>query len=174
VSAAEEVAMKQTRPAGIGDPAPVVEGRTDEGTPISLADFKGRALAVFLLGRALDRAAKGFLRRLAERTPEFLAAECSPLAVSAEPAAALAVARDAERLPFLLISDTELGIHRALGGGVPAGPAGAWLFDDRGAVVAAVPALGPAETIAAALAALVRVRQAGGQSRNEPLAPIPK
>jgi peroxiredoxin len=150
--------VTRTRRLGIGDQAPTCEGRTDEGTPISLADFKGRSLAVFLLGRALNRATRTFLSQLAKRTPELLAAECSPLAISAEPAEMLAELRDASALPFLLISDTELGIHRALAGSVPPGPSGAWLFDGDGALVASVPALGAKEQIAAVLAALARVR----------------
>jgi len=143
---------------GIGDPAPAAEGRTDEGTPISLADFKGRALAVFLLGRGLDRATRAQLRQLAKRTPEFLALECSPLAVSTEPAEMLAEIRESEGLPFLMISDTELGIHRALAGAVPARPPGAWLIDGSGAIAASVPALGFKEQISAALATLARIR----------------
>ena len=150
--------MKRERPLGIGAPAPTAEGRTDEGTPISLADFKGRALAVFVLGRDLNRAARTLLAQLAKRAPEFLAAECSPVAISAEPAEMLAEIRDSEGLPFLMISDTELGIHRALTGAAPAGPSGVWLFDSSGAVVAAVPSLGPKEQISAAVAALARVR----------------
>ena len=150
--------MSRARPIGIGDPAPAAEGRTDEGTPISLADFKGRPLAVFLLGRELNRAARTLLAQIAKRTPDFLAAECSPLAISAEPAEMLAELRDASALPFLLISDTELGIHRALTGAAPAGPSGVWLFDSSGAAVATVPPLGPKEQISAAVAALARVR----------------
>ena len=150
--------MTRSRPIGIGDPAPAAEGRTDEGTPISLADFKGRALAAFLLGRELNRAARSLLAQIAKRTPELLAADCSPLAVSAEPAEMLAELRDASALPFLLISDTELAIHRALAGSVPAGPSGAWLFDAAGALIASVPPLGAKEQISAALAALARAR----------------
>jgi len=150
--------VRGPRQLGIGDPAPAAEGRTDEGTPISLADFKGRALAVFLLGRGLDRATRAQLRQLAKRTPEFLDRECSPVAVSTEPAEMLAEVRESEGLPFLMISDTELGIHRALAGAVPARPSGAWLFDGSGAVAASVPALGFKEQISAALAALARVR----------------
>ena len=150
--------MTRARPLGIGDPAPTAEGRTDEGTPISLADFKGRALAVFLLGRDLNRATRTILSQLAKRTPEFLAAECSPVAISTEPAEMLAELRDSEALPFLMISDTELGIHRALTGAAPAGPSGAWLFDRAGAAVASVPPLGSKEQISAVLAALDRVR----------------
>ncbi|MCK9459269.1 MAG: redoxin domain-containing protein [Proteobacteria bacterium] len=150
--------MSRARPVGIGDPAPAAEGRTDEGTPISIADFKGRALAVFLLGRELNRAARALLAQLAKRTPDFLAAECSPLAISAEPAEMLAELRDASALPFLLVSDTELGIHRALAGTVPPGPSGAWLFDRTGALIATVPALGAKEQVPAVLAALARLR----------------
>jgi peroxiredoxin len=150
--------VRGARRLGVGDPAPLAEGRTDEGTPIALADFKGRALAVFLLGRRLDRAARAQLRLLAKRTPEFLRLECSPLVISAEPAEVLAAIRDAERLPFVTISDTELGIHRALAGSVPERSAGVWLFDGDGALAAAVPTLGFKEQVAAALAALGRIR----------------
>jgi len=150
--------VKEMRQLGIGDPAPGAEGRTDEGTPISLADFKGRALAVFLLGRGIDRATRTQLRQLAKRTPEFLALECSPLAVSTEAAEMLAEIRESEGLPFLMISDTDLGIHRALAGAVPARSPGAWLIDGSGVVAASIPALGFKEQISAALAALARVR----------------
>jgi peroxiredoxin len=162
MSGGGEHAADGTRPLGTGDSAPIAEGRTDEGTPISLADFKGRALAVFLLGRGIKRGTRTLLAQLARRTPEFLAAECSPVAVSTEPAEMLAELRDASALPFLMISDTELGIHRALAGAVPAGPSGVWLFDKAGAVVATVPALGFQEQISAALAALDRVRAQRG------------
>jgi len=150
--------MKKARPLAVGDIVPIAEGRTDEGTPISLADFKGRALAVFLLGSELNRTARALLKHLAKSTPEFLALECSPIAVSTEPAEMLAEVRNAEGLPFLMISDTELALHRAFAGAPPAGAAGAWLVDKKGAIVAAVPPLGYKEQISATLAALARVR----------------
>jgi peroxiredoxin Q/BCP len=149
-------------PLGPGGAAPVVEGRTDEGTPISLADFKGRALAVFLLGRGIDRAARALLRAIAAAAPELLRAEHSPVAVSAEPAAMLAELRDTEALPFLLISDTELGIHRALAGEVRRGPGGAWLVDKDGIVAAVIPPRKDKELIAAVLAALARTQRRPG------------
>ena len=150
--------MKKARPLGVGDRVPTAEGRTDEGTPISLADFRGRALAVILLGRELNRTARALLKHLAKRTPEFLALECSPIAVSTEPAEMLAELRDAEGLPFLLVSDTELALHRAFAGAATAGQAGTWIVDRAGAVAASVPPLGYKEQISAALAALARVR----------------
>lgn len=144
--------------ARVGDPAPKIAGRTDEGTPLALADLAGRALAVFALGGPVDAPRLGTLAALAERTGDFLDRAHSPVALLAGPQPVLASIRDDLDPPFLCLADPRGAIHRALGGPEGARLGGVWLFGEDGRVSAALPRLGTDELLKAVLAAVERVR----------------
>ncbi|MBN2717073.1 MAG: redoxin domain-containing protein [Deltaproteobacteria bacterium] len=141
----------------IDDDIPSVPGRTDEGTPISLTDFKGRALAVFFLGKGFERTELTLVKNIKRRIDEFLEFECSPIVVSMEPEEILSSAREAEDLPFLLISDYHGAIHEAVNGLPTESAIGSWIVNDESKIVAAVPSMPPREQVSATVAALSRI-----------------
>jgi len=145
-------------PLTSGDPAPDEEGKTDEGTSVSLADFEGRTLAVFFTGRGQGRTKETLIRGIQTRIKEFLDCNCSPLVVSADSVEVLAARRDEDDLPFLMISDPELHIHRAFSGAMPGVEnRGAWVIDDSGRISAALAPMPPREQISAVLSFLTRI-----------------
>ncbi len=146
--------MKKVRPLIVGGRAPVVPGRTDEGTPISLADFKGRALAVFLIGKGYSRDHRTLLNRIRKSTSDFMEMDVSPVVISGEAEEVLSSLRESLSLPYLMMSDRSMSIHKELSGG---SDEGVWVFDARGRVASVVPAMGPKEQVGAVLAALNRV-----------------
>ena len=141
----------------IDDAIPSVPGRTDEGTPISLADFKGRALAVFFLGKGFDRTEMTMVKNIKRRIDEFLEFECSPVIVSMEPEEILSSIREAEDLPFLLISDRYGAIHEAVNGAPTEASIGSWIVNDDSRIVSAVNPMPPREQVSATVAALSRI-----------------
>jgi len=160
------MSKSNSRPLIIDDEIPDISGRTDEGTPISLADFNGRALAVFFTGRALERIEITMLKNLKRRVDEFLEFECSPVVVSMASEDVLASVREAEDLPFLLISDVDGAIHESVNGGKTEEAIGSWLVNDEGKIVSAIPPMPPREQVSATVAALSRIvaRPGGSQS----------
>ena len=143
----------------LGDRAPRTDGRTDEQTPISFTDFFGRAFAAFLIGTGFGREQIEMLSYLKSQSEAFLNLQCSPIVVSGEPHEVLAACRQSEKLPFILISDTSLGIHEVITGDGSGNSKGVWLFDENGVVQAVVPPMGPKEQIDAALVAKFRLEK---------------
>ena len=141
----------------IDDEIPSIPGRTDEGTPISLADFQGRALAVFFLGKGFERTELTMVKSIKRRIDEFLEFECSPIVVSMEPAEILNSIRETEELPFLLISDYYGDIHQAVNGEATESAIGSWIVNDTGKIVSAVHPMPPREQVSATVAALSRI-----------------
>ena len=156
-----------TRPLIIDDEIPDIPGRTDEGTPISLADFNGRALAVFFTGKMLERTEITLLKNIKRRVEEFLEFECSPVVVSMASEEILASVRESEDLPFLLISDVDGAIHEAVNGGQTKEAIGSWLVNDDGKIVSAIPPMPPREQVSATVAALARIIVRPGGSQSE-------
>jgi len=131
-------------------------GRTDEGTPIALSDFKGRMLAIFLIGEGFTPSHQNYLKQIADRTDDFLRLDCSPIAISTEPEEILASFRESEKLPFLLISDTNSNIYKAML--VPGQNAnGSWLINEDGIITSFISHMNPREQVAATVAAQLRI-----------------
>ena len=145
------------KPLVIDDDIPDIAGRTDEGTPISLADFKGRALAVFFLGKGFERTEITMVKNIKRHIDDFLEFECSPIVVSQESEEVLSSIRESEDLPFLLLSDAGGAIHAAVNGGATDASIGSWLVNDEGKVVSAVHPMPPREQVNATVASLSRV-----------------
>lgn len=146
----------------IGDKIPNIELRTDEGTPLSLTDLKGRALAVFLLGEAFSPTTERLIHVLSEYAETFLAEDVSPIPVSGQSARHLAQFREQNDVPFLLISDQNLLLHRTLrdkdGNGV-----NVWLLDAEGVVIDTIPVLPPTELTRVVLERIRRDKNAPGE-----------
>jgi peroxiredoxin len=130
----------------IGSKAPTVELRTDESTLLCLDDFRGRTLALFLLGPRFSGLGERTLALLCETAEKFLALECSPVVLIGESAEALAEYRSVNDMPFLLLSDEDLKLHRIIGGEREQ-RIGACLIDSSGAVAELVPVLPPSELV---------------------------
>ncbi len=134
----------------VGDKISDIELRTDEGTPLSLADLHGRALALFLLGKTFTPSIEHLLLMLAQNTGRFLAFDVSPIAVVGVPASQLAAFREQNDMPFILVSDPNYILHHSFmekdGRDVEV-----WIVDQHGIVVEMVPMLPPAELISLAI-----------------------
>ena len=120
--------------------------RTDEGTPITLRDLRGRALVIFLLGETFTSTAERSLDVLTEHIGHFMTLECSPVVVLGEPVERLAAYRERNDVPFLLLSDHGLALHERITGKETIG-VGACIVDARGAVIDILPMLPPTELI---------------------------
>jgi peroxiredoxin len=140
------------RPLRIGGTAPDIPCRTDEGTPVSLSDFNGHAIAVFLCGPLLDRFALTLITLIRTHRSGFVSGNCSPLVISGEDEASLSALRDLESLPFLTLSDPDLSLHAALCDiRDPRACPGAWIFDDRGILTTVLQSLPPRDLVDAVL-----------------------
>jgi peroxiredoxin len=148
---------KMSKPLTIGSKLPNIMGRTDEGTPIALSDFKGRTIALFLLGTRIERIQEIFLRNIKKRLKDFLEMDCSPIVISGESHKILTKYQKNENLLFLLISDADLRIHSAINGAKNSADICSWIANDEGEIAAMIPSMPPREQVNATLAALVRV-----------------
>ncbi|MCP4599894.1 MAG: redoxin domain-containing protein [Proteobacteria bacterium] len=130
----------------IGDHIPDIDLRTDEGTPISLTDLKGRSLILFMLGETFTPTVERLLNVIAQNTGRFLALNMSPIAVLGEPASQLGAFRERNDVPFIMISDPALVLHRHFiekdGHGVEV-----WITDEEGVVIEMIPMLPPTELV---------------------------
>lgn len=130
----------------IGSKAPGVELRTDESTLLCLEDFRGRAVALFLLGPKFSAVGERTMALLSEAAEKFLALECSPAVLIGETAEALAEYRTVNDTPFLLLSDERMMLHHIIGGEREQ-RIGACLIDAAGMVAELVPVLPPSELV---------------------------
>jgi len=150
------MAIKKINVSLIGKELPRDTGRTDEGTPISLFDFKGRAIAVFLTGDGVLSSQLKLVRQLKEASKEFLSYNCSPIWVSTESEEILAAARDLDKLPFMIISDFSKEIHNEMQYDFSSDKINVWIADDKGKIISAIPSMEPISLVNATIAALPR------------------
>jgi len=134
-----------------GAPAPAVKVKTDEGTPLSLRDLRGRKIAVFLTARFPEEYLVAILPLLSERAFAFHEMDCSPLLLTGIDVFALGRMREAHDPPFVMLSDPSLLLHAALGsaGGEEVA---AWLIGEDG--VLSTPLQGPRDPSAVVEGAL--------------------
>jgi peroxiredoxin len=132
-------------------------GRTDEGTPVSLLDFKGRALVIILTGEGLEKDKLNMLKHIKNDINGFYKYSCSPVLVSFESEQLLAAARELNNLPFMMISDFSRDIHRAMGFDPALNETVIWIADEDSKLVAAIPFMASREQLSTALAALPRL-----------------
>ncbi len=132
---------------GIGDKAPALPLRTDEGTPLSLEDLKGRATAVFLLGKAFSPTVERLFEVLTRNINRFMVLDLSPVAVLGETVEHLEQYRNHNDVPFLLMSDEKLKLHAAFEHAGDNSPM-VWLVDKDGIILDMLPMLPPSELVA--------------------------
>lgn len=143
----------------LGSPVPSLELRTDEGTPISLRDLQGRALALFLLGTSFTPTAERLLDVLSQNAGQFLTQDFSPVAVMAQDVAALCAFRQRQDVPFILLSDADSRLQQAITGDESC-RVGACLIDERSTVVEILPLLPPTELVRMTVERISRLRAA--------------
>ena len=131
---------------GIGDKVPDLQLRTDEGTPLSLQDLKGRGFAVFLLGATFTPTVERLFEVMTRNVGRFLALDISPVAVLGESVDNLANYRNRNDVPFLLLSDDKLQLHILLGNEKENAPM-VWLADKDAQILDMLPMLPPSELV---------------------------
>lgn len=142
----------------IGETVPGIELRTDEGTPLSLTDLKGRVLVIFLLGKVFTADAERLLGFLSENTGRFLSMESSPVVVLGEPPERLAEFRDIHDAPYMFLSDPALKLHRELTGDDLQG-LGVCVINKESVVTETIPSLPPTELIRLVVERMGRIRE---------------
>ena len=146
-----------------GDTVPDIELRTDEGTPLSLADLKGRALCLFLLGSAFTPTVERLLDLISKNVSRFFSLNISPIAVLGESADHLGDHREEKDAPFILIADERFALHECFRGRDD-NLAAVWLVGEEGVVLDVVPMLPPTELLGVTLD---RTSRALGVHRQE-------
>ncbi len=150
----------------VGDKIPDIELRTDEGTPLALTDLAGRAIVVFMLGEGFTPTVERLLRVLGKNTGRFLAIDVSPVAVLGETTDQLAEFREHNDVPYLLISDPALSLHRRLMG-EDGYEVGVWIVDEESVTRETIPTLPPTELVALAAERAQRFRAGKSTKRDE-------
>jgi peroxiredoxin len=151
----------------IGSKAPAVELRTDESTLLCLDDFRGRSIALFLLGPRFSAVGERTIALLSEYSGKFLALECSPVVLIGETTDALSEYRSVNDVPFVLLSDEKLTLHRIIGGEREQ-RIGVCVIDAKGMVAELVPMLPPSELVRLTLARVARACPARSNSNLAP------
>ena len=129
-----------------GDAVPQGEIRTGAGTSISLCDLRGRAVAVFLLGRAGPAFVAELLAVLTEHIQRLLALQVSPIVVLSHTDQQPGVTPLQQSAPYLVAIDPKLFLHQQFQV-VESGDVGVWLIDENGVVADVIPALPPLELV---------------------------
>ncbi len=150
----------------LGSPIPSLELRTDESTPLSLRDLKGRSLALFLLGEGFTPTAERLLDVLSQNAGQFLSRDYSPVAIIAEDVEALSAFRHKQDVPFILLSDAGCRLQRTITGDENSS-VGACLIDERSTVVEILPLLPPTELVRMIIERISRVRAAQTAATEE-------
>jgi peroxiredoxin Q/BCP len=135
---------------GIGDQVPELELRTDEGTPLSLQDMRGRRMAIFFLGGTFSPTVERLFEVLSRNVGRFLSLDISPVAVLGETVENLATYRSHNDVPFLLISDEHQQFQKLLGAAGEKAPA-VWIVNAKGVVLDMLPMLPPTELVSVAV-----------------------
>ena len=129
-----------------GDTVPEGEIRTGAGTSISLGDLRGRAVAVFLLGRVGPAFVAELLTALTEHIHRLLALQVSPMVVLSDPDKQLDSASRRESVPYLISVDQNLFLHQQFQV-VDVDDVGVWLIDENSVITDVIPALPPGELV---------------------------
>ncbi len=142
----------------VGENVPSLELRTDEGTPLSITDLKGRSIVLFMLGESFTPAVERLLSALTKNTKKFLSLETSPVAILGETVEQLSAYRERNDVPFLMLSDPSLAIHWEFKG-EDGDDVGVWVVDHSGVVVETIPMLPAAELVRVALKRVERFHE---------------
>ena len=98
-----------------GDTAPEFTLPDADGKPISLSDYRGRSVVVYFYPAAATPGCTRQACDFRDNLAELEAARFAVLGVSPDPPAKLARFRDAQGLPFPLLSDVDRSVLTAYG-----------------------------------------------------------
>lgn len=90
-----------------GDPAPDFELTADNGQPVKLSDYRGQRVILFFYPKAATPGCTTQACGLRDNFPLFQEHNATVLGISPDPAEKLAQWREAENLPYHLLSDPE-------------------------------------------------------------------
>jgi len=99
----------------IGDPAPPFTLTSDEGKPVSLADFTGQRVLVYFYPKASTPGCTIEACEFRDLKPKFDRKDVVILAVSADPEKALEKFKAKQKLNFPLLSDPDHKMIKAYG-----------------------------------------------------------
>jgi peroxiredoxin Q/BCP len=99
----------------VGETAPPFTLTGDDGQEVSLAGLRGRRVALYFYPAALTSGCTIQARGFRDRAGELDAAGLTVVGVSRDDPSTLAGFRQAEQLPFVLLSDPDASVHRAYG-----------------------------------------------------------
>ena len=151
---------------GIGDSVPDLQLRTDEGTPLSLLDLKGRGFTVFLLGAAFTPTVERLFEVMTRNIGRFLALDISPIAVLGESVDNLTDYRSRNDVPFLLLSDEQLQLHAVLGNEKENAPM-VWLVNNEAKILDMLPMLPPSELISVTIDRAARLTRKNDVAKSD-------
>ena len=98
-----------------GDPAPAFALPDADGRTVALSDYAGRRVVVYFYPAAGTPGCTTQACDFRDDLGAFAGAGVAVVGISPDPPAALAAFRDAERLPFPLLSDPDRGVLSAYG-----------------------------------------------------------
>lgn len=98
-----------------GDPAPDVSGVTQDGTRVSLADFRGRPVVLFFYPKDGTAICTKEACAFRDAYEDFVGAGAAVIGVSSDTEESHQEFASQHRLPFQLISDTDGTLRKAFG-----------------------------------------------------------
>ena len=98
-----------------GMPAPDFTLPDQDGRPVSLDDLRGAPAIVWFFPQALTPACQQQACDFRDRLPDLSAHGFRVVGICRDPVERLARARDADGIPYPLLSDEDLAVHRAWG-----------------------------------------------------------
>ena len=143
-----------------GDPFPDFELSNQDGNPVRLSDYRGRKLIVFAFPKANTPGCTTQACGFRDEFPKIEAGNAAVLGVSPDPPKKLRAWKDAENLPYELLSDPDHKLLDALGAWGERSMYGKkymgvirshWVIDEHGIVLDEQIKISPTESVARAL-----------------------
>jgi thioredoxin-dependent peroxiredoxin len=143
-----------------GDPFPDFELSNQDGNPVRLSDYRGRKLIVFAFPKANTPGCTTQACGFRDEFPKIEAGNAAVLGVSPDPPKKLRAWKDAQNLPYELLSDPDHRLLDALGAWGERSMYGKkymgvirshWVIDEHGIVLDEQIKTSPTESVARAL-----------------------
>ena len=141
---------------GIGETAPDFELLNQDGTPVKLSDYRGKKVILFAYPKAGTSGCTTQACGLRDNFPRFEDANATVLGISPDEPAALRKWKDAEQLPYDLVSDPDHAVLEAWGAWGEKSMYGKkymgvirshWVIDENGVIVDENIKISPAKSI---------------------------
>ncbi len=149
----------------IGEKAPDFELLNQDGKPVKLSDYRGKKVILFAYPKAGTSGCTTQACGLRDNFPRFEASNATVLGISPDEPAALRKWKDAENLPYDLVSDPDHRVLEAWGAWGEKSMYGKkymgvvrshWVIDENGVVVDEQVKISPADSIEQAVKFIIR------------------